>query len=101
MRNEISPTQRRLLDALIADERRSVRELAALCDVSSTSSVMYNLVRLEALGHLERGPCGQARAWRVCNRPDPALAVVQEARKWIHVDARLAAAIREWEAGRG
>lgn len=71
-----------------------------LCDVSSTSVVVYNLVRLESLGYLERGPCGQARAWRVCNRPDPALAVVEAARPWAAHDERLATVIREWEMRR-
>ena len=61
----LTDRQQQLLDLLEQDERRSVRELQALANISSTSVVRYNLVVLERMGYITFGPRGHSRSIRV------------------------------------
>ena len=105
----LNERQQTMLNALIQDERRSLRELMDLCNISSTSVAAYNLRRLAELGYISLGQPGVARSIRVIGgeqsdcvgTPEAAAKVVARAKAWAHRDPVLAAAIRAYEAGRG
>lgn len=67
---EITDAQHRVLDEIIRFKTAndgtapSVRELAAAAGLASTNTVQTHLVRLEAMGYIERDPC-LARVIRV------------------------------------
>ena len=80
----LTERQQQLLTLLREDDRRSIRELQALANISSTSVVTYNLLALERAGRIERGPRGQARRWKVVGQAEgrSAAAVVARAKVW-------------------
>ncbi len=55
----------RIMSALRADERRTVRELQSICGASSTSVIEYHITRLELDGMLTRGKPGASRTLRL------------------------------------
>ncbi|MEU0368830.1 hypothetical protein ABZ070_00945 [Streptomyces sp. NPDC006283] len=53
-------------DVAMHGEAPSLREIAAGVGLSSPSSVLYQLQRLEALGAVERRGRARRRAWLTC-----------------------------------
>ncbi len=58
MKNNLHPTQKKLLDLLIKniDEPLTIREMQDILDVSSTSVIAHHLTQLEKKGYLKKNP---------------------------------------------
>jgi repressor LexA len=52
--------------AAVNGEAPSLREIAAGVGLSSPSSVLYQLKRLEVLGAVKRRDAASGRAWQTC-----------------------------------